>query len=54
MKTESPAHGHITENGTGIGSVTPEMVRQRASELAVIQTPSLPDSDPQSNDALKK
>lgn len=36
MKTAFSPPGHITENGNGIGSVTPEMVQQRASELAVI------------------
>jgi hypothetical protein len=36
MKTEFPPPGHIAENGNGIGSVAPEMVQQRASELAVI------------------
>lgn len=36
MKTEIPPPGHITENGMGIGSVTPLMVQQRASELAVL------------------
>lgn len=29
-------NGHMTENGTGIGTVTPGMVRQRAVELAMI------------------
>lgn len=29
-------HGHITDNGTGIGTVTRGMVRQRAVELAII------------------
>jgi hypothetical protein len=29
-------NGHMTENGNGIGTVTPGMVRQRAVELAMI------------------
>jgi hypothetical protein len=36
MKSEFPPPGRITENGHAIGSVTPAMVLQRASELAVI------------------
>jgi hypothetical protein len=31
-----PEHGHITENGAGIGTVTRAMVRERAVELANI------------------
>jgi hypothetical protein len=36
MNTDSKSHRHLTENSMGLGSVTPQMVRQRASELAVI------------------
>jgi hypothetical protein len=36
MKTDPLKQGALTENGVGIGTVTQEMVRDRASELAVI------------------
>jgi hypothetical protein len=36
MKTNPLKQGLLTENSAGIGSVTREMVRQRAVELAVI------------------
>ncbi len=36
MKTDPLKQGALTENSVGIGTVTQEMVRQRASELAVI------------------
>ncbi len=36
MKTDPLKKGALTENSVGIGTVTQEMVRERASELAVI------------------
>ena len=36
MKTNPLTQGALTENSTGLGSVTPAMVRERAIELAVI------------------
>jgi hypothetical protein len=36
MKTNPLKQGALTENGVGIGTVTQEMVRERAIELAVI------------------
>jgi hypothetical protein len=36
MKTNPLKEGVLTENSAGIGTVTPEMVRERAVELAVI------------------
>jgi hypothetical protein len=36
MKTDPLKQGSLTENGVGIGTVTQEMVRERAIELAVI------------------
>jgi hypothetical protein len=36
MKTNPLKDGALTENSMGIGTVTPEMVQQRAIELAVI------------------
>jgi hypothetical protein len=36
MKTDPLKQGAFTENGAGIGTVTQEMVRARAAELAVI------------------
>ncbi|HLX96400.1 MAG TPA: hypothetical protein VKU37_11715 [Verrucomicrobiae bacterium] len=36
MKTNPLKEGALTENSTGIGTVTRKMVRQRAVELAVI------------------
>ena len=36
MKTDPLKQGALTENGAGIGTVTQEMVRERATELAVI------------------
>ena len=36
MKTDPLKQGALTENGVGIGTVTQEMVRERAIELAVI------------------
>src|ERR1700721_2495480 len=36
MKTDPLKQGTLTENGAGIGTVTREMVRERATELAVI------------------
>lgn len=40
--------GMLTENAVGIGTVTPEMVRERAAELAVINGRSA--QDPSKND----
>jgi hypothetical protein len=36
MKTNPLKEGVMTENFTGVGTVTPKMVRDRAAELAVI------------------
>jgi hypothetical protein len=36
MKTDPLKQGALSENSAGIGTVTPEMVRERAIELAVI------------------
>ena len=36
MKTDPLKRGALTENSAGIGTVTEEMVRERATELAVI------------------
>ena len=36
MKTDPLKQGALTENGVGIGTVTQEMVRERAIELAVV------------------
>jgi len=36
MKTNPLKQGALTENSAGIGTVTPEMVRVRAEELALI------------------
>ena len=36
MKTNPLKQGALTENSAGIGTVTPEMVRERAVELALI------------------
>jgi len=36
MKTNPLKDGILTENSTGIGTVTPKMVRERAAELAAI------------------
>ena len=36
MNTNPLKEGALTENSAGIGTVTPEMVRQRAAELAAI------------------
>ena len=36
MKTDPLKQGALTENGAGIGTVTQDMVRARATELAVI------------------
>ena len=36
MKTDPLKQGALTENGVGIGTVTREMVRERAIELAVV------------------
>jgi len=36
MKTNSLKEGVISENSAGVGTVTPQMVRARAAELAVI------------------
>ena len=36
MKTNPLKHGAVSENSAGIGMVTPEMVRARAVELALI------------------
>jgi hypothetical protein len=36
MKTNPLKDGVLTENSTGIGTVTPEMVHKRAVELAII------------------
>jgi hypothetical protein len=50
MKTNPLKEGVMTENGAGIGTVTPEMVRDRAVQLAAIngrsaQDPSQTDLD---------
>lgn len=50
MKTNPLKEGTMTENGAGIGTVTPEMVRGRAAQLAAIngrsaQDPSQTDLD---------
>lgn len=50
MKTNPLKEGAMTEKGAGIGTVTPEMVRDRAAELAAIngrsaQDPSQADLD---------
>lgn len=34
-RKEPISHGKITQHGTGLGTVTPEMVRKRARELAL-------------------
>ena len=36
MRTNPLKEGTLTENSAGLGTVTPEMVRERAAELAVI------------------
>jgi hypothetical protein len=36
MKTNPLKEGALTENSAGIGTVTPKMVRERATELAAI------------------
>ena len=36
MKTDPLKQGTLTENGAGIGTVTHDMVRERAVELAII------------------
>jgi hypothetical protein len=36
MKRDRIEEGRFTEHGRGLGTVTPEMVRRRAGELAVI------------------
>jgi hypothetical protein len=36
MKKNPLKDGALTENSTGIGTVTPQMVRERAAELAMI------------------
>lgn len=36
MKTNPLKEGVISENSAGVGTVTPEMVRARAAELAII------------------
>jgi hypothetical protein len=43
MNTNPLKKGTLTENSTGIGTVTPEMVRDRAGELAVIDGHSAQD-----------
>jgi hypothetical protein len=43
MKTNPLKQGSLTENSAGIGTVTREMVRQRAIELAVIDGRSTQD-----------
>jgi len=43
MKTDSLKQGALTENSVGIGTVTQEMVQERATELAVINGRSVED-----------
>ncbi|MEP6672448.1 MAG: hypothetical protein ABJF10_25010 [Chthoniobacter sp.] len=43
MKTDPLKEGSLTQNGAGIGTVTQEMVRARAVELAVINGHSADD-----------
>jgi hypothetical protein len=43
MKTDPLKQGALTENSAGIGPVTQEMVRERATELAVINGRSAED-----------
>ena len=43
MKTDPLKQGALTENGVGIGTVTQEMVRERATELAAINGRSAED-----------
>ncbi len=54
MKTEVSPSGHITTNGIGIGTVSPEMVRQRASELAVINGRAINDAWPSDLDQAQR
>ena len=46
MKTNPLKHGTLSENSVGIGMVTPEMVRERAVELALINGHSTEDLSP--------
>jgi hypothetical protein len=46
--------GHITDNGTGIGTVTRGMVRERAAELAIINGRSAADISPTDWDQAKR
>ena len=43
MKTNPMKEGALTENSAGIGTVTRQMVRERAVELAIINGRSAPD-----------
>jgi hypothetical protein len=43
MKTDPLKQGALTENSTGIGTVTQEMVRERATELPIINGRSAED-----------
>lgn len=43
MKTNPLKHGALSENSAGIGMVTPEMVRERAAEIALINGHSTDD-----------
>ena len=43
MKTDPLKQGALTENSVGIGTVTQEMVQERATELAVINGRSVED-----------
>ena len=43
MKTDPLKQGILTENSVGIGTITQEMVRERATELAVINGRSVED-----------
>ena len=46
MKTNPLKHGALSENSVGIGMVTPEMVRERAVELALINGHSTEELSP--------
>ena len=46
--------GHMTENGTGIGTVTRGMVRERAVELAIINGRSAAEVSPSDWDQAKR
>jgi hypothetical protein len=46
--------GHMTENGAGIGTVTPGMVRARAAEIAIINGRAASEASPSDWDQAKR